>query len=213
MKRLADKWGTTAKREALTKQLKTLIVEVLMKGGDTCSNLLDNWQICLEKDQEGINSLRAVYSLSGAKRMSKYKKSLVNLASYLFEVESGFASYMNLICLMLVYQGHDLYNFFDRNFAHSIDEIANVNMQTKELFLKEHGFELFNEGYNRRLRNAIAHFDFKIEKDGTVRAKGSKFDVGDEANKLYYFMSLIHEIGSAAATEWQNSIRKLQEKS
>jgi hypothetical protein len=201
VKRLTSEWRTKAKRDALTKLLKTLITDATKKGiqsENNHSNLSDSWQDCLNKDEDAIKSLEAVKSLSGSKRMSKYKKSLVGLAMYLFEVEGCFASYMNLVCLMLVYQGHDLYNFFDRNFARSLDEIASVNMQTKELFLKEHDFELFNEGFNRKLRNAIAHFDFEIAKDGTVRAKGIKYNVEHELQQLTEFMILVHEINASA---------------
>lgn len=216
MKRLANEWGTKAERDTLTKQLKTLIVDVMLKetrDEDTYLNFLDSWGDCLKKDEDTRKSLTAVLSLIGAKGMNEYKKSLVKLASYLFQVEGGFASYMNLVCLMLVCQGHDLYNSFDRTFARSLDEIANVNMQTKELFLKEHGFELFNKGFNRKLRNAIAHYDFKIEKDGTVRAKGNKIHLGHELQKLFGFMILVHQINQSALTEIQNSMRKPRQKS
>ena len=216
MKQLANEWGTKAERDALTKQLKTLIVDVLMKitqGGDIHSNVLDSWKDCQKKDKETRKSITAILSLIRVKGMSEYKKSLVGLASYLFVVEGVFASYMNLVCLMLVYQGHDLYNFFDRDFARSLDEIANVNMQTKELFLKEHGFELFNKGFNRKLRNAIAHCDFEIEEDGTVRAKGDRFHMLHELLRLCEFMTLVYQINELALKESQTFMRKHGQKS
>jgi hypothetical protein len=109
---MAYKWGTKAKRDALTKKLTTLIQGVVLKEiqrGD--HYFMDSWQNCLDKDTEMMKSLAAINSIARAKGLSQYKKSLVGLASYLFAVEGGFANYMNLFCLMLVRQGHDLHNF------------------------------------------------------------------------------------------------------
>jgi hypothetical protein len=86
-------------------------------------------------------------------------------------------------------------------------------MQTKERFLKEHGLELFNEGVNRKLRNAIAHFDFKIEKDGTVKAEENRISINDELDQLVDIMILVHGINERALSERQTSRAKRRQKS
>jgi len=123
------------------------------------------------------------------KEASEYDRALIRLVFYLFVAEGGFTNYMNFICFLLTLQGHDLYNYFSRGFACSIDEIAKVESHTKGIFLDKHGFRLFNQGWDRNMRNSIAHCDFEIEDDGTTKISGSPTDIKRKVRQIIYFLA------------------------
>lgn len=133
--------------------------------------------------------------------MSKKEKALTRLVFYLFTAEGGFTNNMDFVCLLLILQGHDLYDFFRREYTRSLRDITKVDTSTKSLFLKEHGFQLFNKGLNRRLRNAIAHHDFKIDEEGSIIIDGREIDLVEKNNQLIDFMNLTNNSLKLAAKE------------
>jgi len=150
------------------------------------------WQSYITKEKDARKSSSAILRFLESKGIGERNRAFLSLAIYLFLAEGAYASYMNFVCFMLVSQGHDLYNVFKRRFACSFKEIEGVNLETKEQFLKEHRLDLFKKGLNRKLRNAIAHYDFKIEDDGTISVKGEIIDINYELEQLLDFMSFLH---------------------
>lgn len=144
----------------------------------------------ITKEKEARKSFIPASKFLSTSGMPECDRAFLNLAIYLFMVEGAYASYMNFLCFLLILEGHDLYDIFNRKFVSSFKEIEIVNFETKEQFLKEHHLGLFNKGLKRKLRNAIAHYDFKIEKDGTVRVKGQMIDIGTEIFQLADFMGV-----------------------
>lgn len=193
---LANEWRTKDEAEALAQQLRKLLRDAWQNQNIEAQK---DWKNFIKKDKNIIKSLRVIMKSFEAKEASQYDKSLMRLVFYLFVAEGGFTNYMNFICFLLTLQGHDLYNYFNRKFACSIDEIAKVDSYTKELFLNEHGFGLFNQGWDRNMRNSIAHYDFEIEDDGTTKIDGTPTDVKKKVRQIVSFLAhvstnLIQEI-------------------
>jgi hypothetical protein len=196
--------STSAEQIVFAKQLQKLI------RNTWSSSNRPNLEICRKsyrtKEKDAVSSASAIDRFLHAKWTGAHtcERAYLSLATYLFLAEGAYASYMNFIACMLVSQGHDLYDVFKRRFACSFEDIEDVNMETKEQFLKEHHLDLFEKGLNRKLRNAIAHYDFKIEKDGTIKVKGQPIDIHRELGKLYDFMGFLH---ATTAKAWEQMIK------
>lgn len=143
----------------------------------------------VEKQKKANKTLEALLRILKVEWISEYEKALMRLTFYLFIAEGSFANCMNLVCFLLTIQGHDLYNYYSRSFACSIDEIAKVEPSTKELFLSKHGFELLSQGWDRNLRNNIAHYNFEIEDDGTTRIDGTVINVEKKIEQIFDFIA------------------------
>jgi hypothetical protein len=190
VKRLANEWGTQEESKALTEQLRKLVRD---SWNNRNIESQEDWISFIKKDTNVIKSLKAIMKSFEAKEASEYEKALTRLVFYLFVAEGGFTNYMNLLCFLLTLQGHDLYNYFNREFACSIDEIAKVESRTKELFLEKHGFGLFNKGWDRNMRNSIAHYDFEIEDDGTTKIDGTPTDVKKKVRQILSFLAQVSD--------------------
>jgi hypothetical protein len=200
---LKIEWGTKKERITLSRKLRKLIQETL-SNPNSAEIFEETRQKYRAKEKGTISTMNALMRLADISGTNEYEKSALSLAIYLFLTEGSIASYMNFICFMLVSQGHDIYDFFSKKYACSFEEIANVDMRTKEEFLKEHDFDLFNKGYDRKLRNAVAHRNFDIEDDGTIRVKGAKIDVFRKLQQGYDFMSFLHATTASAMQKFVN---------
>jgi len=205
---LAIEWGTKEEREALTKQLQKLVKDAW--SSQKVAGVQKDWESFIEKNRAIIKSLKAIQNIIKTSETGEYDKALLRLVFYLFIVEGGFANYMNFVCSMLISQGHDLFNFFDKDFACCLEKMANVDIYTKELFLKEHSFSLFNKGLDRKLRNAIAHYDFKIEGDGTVMVDDVKTDVNKKLQEILSFVRFASDSIIPVALECEKQFRLQQ---
>jgi DNA primase large subunit len=205
---LASEWGTKEEREVLTKQLQKLVKDAW--SSQKVAGVQKDWESFIEKNRAIIKSLRAIQNIIKTSETGEYDKALLRLVFYLFIVEGGFANYMNFVCSMLISQGHDLFNFFDKDFACCLEKMANVDIYTKELFLEEHSFSLLNKGLDRKLRNAIAHYDFKIEGDGTVKIDGVKTDVNKKLQEILSFVCLTSKSIIPVALECEKQFKLRQ---
>lgn len=138
------------------------------------------------KTTKSISLIRVLYEGNDAKQP---KKNLVStIAGFLWTFESYYANLVDLLCYILIYNGHDLYNVYNREFAKTIDEIDAIDISTKCNFLKEHSFGIMNRSKDRELRNKIAHQDFEIlEKSGSLSfiVNGETIDI---EKRLHLFM-------------------------
>jgi hypothetical protein len=123
------------------------------------------------RNQENFHVLTmlAVHLAQMQKRLEYPQLALIYLMEILYLVE-GIVNYlMNLVIFTLILQEHHDLWFEDRHtFVSSFDDLFRVSMFVRETFLEQHGFGFFRELCNRELRNAIAHQNFKIEKNGDV---------------------------------------------
>jgi CHASE2 domain-containing sensor protein len=111
---------------------------------------------------------------------------------------------------VLIINGHDLFNFFNRKYAVSIEEISNLVATSKIQFLEEHGFSMFKREGDRKLRNKIAHYDFVIDKDGTVKIEGLSINIFQKIKDLLDFTITVDET-LASCFEETNEKKQIQE--
>ena len=201
MRGLANEWGTEEESKALAEKLRKLV-----RDSWKYQNIesLKDWEIFVRKNWSIIKSLKVIQKSFEAKGGSEYEKAFTRLIFYLFAAEGGFTNYMNLVCFLLTLQGHDLYNYFNGKFACSINEIAKVESLTKERFLDKHGFGLFNKGWDRKMRNSIAHYDFDIEDNGTTKIEGNPTDV---KKKVRQMLSFLAQVGDNLIYEMRECIK------
>ena len=87
----------------------------------------------------------------------------------LFILENNIGYIINTLIYDIIRQEHhDLYDENSRTFAASINDIIKTSLSVKIMFLEKHGHSYIKQIANRNLRNAIAHSNFKIDKDGCV---------------------------------------------
>jgi hypothetical protein len=185
---LTNGWGNEEKRNALEKLIRGLVKEVLLNQ-DTRKKI--DWgslESFPKKQQNMLKSTRTATKAFKMEEFSEFEKAFMGLVLYLFIAEGLYSELINFVCFLLTLQGHDLFNYFGRDFACSLDEIAKVESHTKELFLNEHGFRLLNEGWDRNLRNNIAHCNFQIEDEGTTRINGIKTDINKKVDEIIDFV-------------------------
>lgn len=167
---LTYEWGKNEECDVLAKQLRKLVNDAW--SSPSVTSIKGDWEGFIGREKNAIKNLQTIQSNLQRAGITEYEKALMQLVFYLFLAEGGFTNYMNFVCLLLTSQGHDLYNHYKydpkKRYAHSLEEIAEVNTYTKELFLEEHDFKLFNTGLDRKLRNIIAHNNFEVKNDGTI---------------------------------------------
>ncbi|MEE9458737.1 MAG: hypothetical protein V3V84_03120 [Candidatus Bathyarchaeia archaeon] len=76
---------------------------------------------------------------------------------------------INLLIYALMLKGHhDIWSERKQKFISSFNELFDLPLFLRLRFLNKHGFEFLSEIIPRKIRNDIAHQNFKIESDGTI---------------------------------------------
>ena len=113
--------------------------------------------------------------------------SLLALHCYLATVESAATTLIDTVLLLLIVEGHDLH--IERRFVRHVscfEDLAKVELWTKLEFLEEHDLKPLSRIFDRKLRNKIAHLDFTIETDGTIKTgKGARIDIKKKRDLLF----------------------------
>jgi len=111
---------------------------------------------------------------------NQWEASIVKMALYLWEYEGRFSFCINILCFLLVLNGHDLPIYRTGDYATSYDDVETVDTSTKCKFLVAHGFEIFDEKKNKKLkefrdlRNDIAHYRVILEDNGITKVYNKK---------------------------------------
>ena len=134
--------------------------------------LLDNFSAKME----GIN---IDVFISEFKPKNQGVRAILDMAMYLWEYEGRFSFCINILCFLLVSNGHDLYD--DRKkYIISFEDVESVGISRKCEFLTHHGFGMFDEKKNknlkkfRELRNDVAHYKLIIRDGGKIKGYNSK---------------------------------------
>jgi hypothetical protein len=112
--------------------------------------------------------MNSVWNSAEGKLLPEETQSILTLTSYLFFVEGLYSLCVDVIIYNLIITEHA--DILDRDGAYvtEFSKLANVDLSKKRIFLERHGFSEVLVMINRNLRNAIAHHDFKIHKDGLI---------------------------------------------
>lgn len=96
---------------------------------------------------------------------------LIGMLVYLWEYEARYHFLVNILCFVLTINGEKIVvNQKTRKTinCNSFSEVEKVGIHNKIEFLKENGFKIMELNDNN-LRNDIAHYNFLIDEDGTVK--------------------------------------------
>lgn len=139
------------------------------------------------------------------------KQALISASSFLLYFEGCYVASIDRICLLLIMSGHDLYDFFRRKFAKTLEEIGNIDINTKFRFLEEHGFKRLVRQRDRELRNKIAHLDFVVE-GKFIKINGENVCAVGRLINLCIFTDKIFNVLIEVLAEFGNVVKEYAEK-
>lgn len=114
--------------------------------------------------------------------------SLVGMAIFLWLFEGPYISRLDLICFLLIENGHDLFDPVRQKFVSSFEEIGETNISTKFKFLERHKLEMLIRRQDQRLRNKIAHNDFALSEKGFVIIDSQVVKIATRIGELQTFL-------------------------
>lgn len=124
---------------------------------------------------------------------NKRESAVAGMLAFLWGYEGDYMTCVDAFCLLLIANGHDLFDLVRRKYAKSLEEIGNVDISTKLKFLEEHNFGIFKREKDKELRNKIAHHDFQLDDSGNVQISNAVVDVGLRFNELFSFTKKVFE--------------------
>jgi len=89
------------------------------------------------------------------------RKAMFSILTFGF-IFDMYLSLLDILIYLLILDKHDLYNFERNKYAHTIEDIGRINIETKYKFLHEHNLDIFIRRNDQVLRNKIAHNDFQV---------------------------------------------------
>jgi len=130
--------------------------------------------------------------------------SFFKTSSFLLVFETGYLTFVDIICLLLIKNGHDI--FYRMKYCTSLEEIGLVDTSIKFRFLKEHGFGAIIREDDRQLRNNMAHLNYTI-KDQNIITVGSAENVNihERVKDLLKFVVVISFTTTKALKSLVNS--------
>jgi len=168
----------------------------------TRRNTKDLDEIRKRSDQGSRNWLVAQKLLDHTpwSKISASEDALLKLIYILFLTEGPLSFYINAYSCGLILEGHhDVWLEDKQRFVSSFKEIVRVPLSTKLKFLERHGFKFFSEVCPKKVRNAIAHWDFNIEPDGTIYIGHQKFTKENSAKIIHEIVELLGIIHPSSA--------------
>ena len=118
--------------------------------------------------------------------ISKQEAVLLPLVNIFYLIEGVLSYYIDIVIftIMSKEQCFVLKNRGKKREISRLDDLRQIRLMSKLRFLESHGFAFFSDICDRNLRNAIAHQDFKVDREGVVLIKKGK-------KKEYTFIDLI----------------------
>jgi len=150
-----------------------------------------------EFEKAGAN-LGLLFEL-GKKTSDRKDFSILMIATFLWTFEGFYVCRLNLFCLLLIENGHDLFDPIRRKYVCTLEEIGEVDLSTKLKFLSIHKFGALQRKQDQRFRNRIAHHDFSLKEDGNILIDNQIVDVMSRLSDLYDF---IHQINLILLELW-----------
>jgi hypothetical protein len=130
------------------------------------------------------------------------------LSTAVFQVffEGIYISYINAICLLLIGNGHDLYNGYSKKYCTNLAEIEEIDCYTKFEFIKIHGFGNVIRNEDRWLRNKIAHLKYNIIDRDNIKIENNKIDLRKRNFDLMTFVLALNMLTSEILSELRSQI-------
>lgn len=131
-------------------------------------------EMCIGFKERWKESLKVSEILRGLKTEITYPspqyKSMSKMLVYLGLVESLGVALADATLILFIVTGKDVHTRgpMTRHVTKA-KELEKIDLSYKLDFLKNEGFDLFNELIKRDVRNTIAHLNFTIQDDGEIR--------------------------------------------
>jgi len=157
-------------RAVLSKEFTTITTN--LEQTDEFLTLLNNSETKTNLTLEVLNEFMTL-----TENCIDRKLTVAVASTYLLFFEGCYVADLDEVCLLLIRNGHDLYDLLKRKYVKNLEEIGNIDISTKFRFLEEHGLkDIINEEF-RELRNKIAHLDFEALDNGEISIKNNKINV------------------------------------
>lgn len=159
-----------------------------------------------------MESININVLISEFKSQNQREMSIFKMAMYLWEYEGKFSFCINVLCFLLISNGHDLFDTDRKKYAKSFEDIENIGIYTKSNFLVEHGFVMFDEKENKnlkkfkKLRNDIAHYKFIIRDDGEIIVYNNTTKNWEELSLLSIHEELMDFASDMLLILWEMSL-------
>jgi len=127
--------------------------------------------------------------LGTVERTNKMDVALISLAEFLWSYETDYMNCVDLVCYLLTNNGHDLLNIHTNKYAVTFEDVGDISAFVKFEFLKAHDFRMLIRKNDKDLRNSIAHHNFLLGEDGTIKVKGEPIDIFKRNSGLLCFTS------------------------
>jgi hypothetical protein len=144
----------------------------------------------LEKSVSWTSSLAGITqrNLKSSNQLKQKEDiSFLKTAAFLVFFEGVYLSYINIVCLLLIKNRHDLYNTYTKKYVNELKNIEAVDSCTKFEFVKLHGFGLIVRNDDRHLRNKIAHLNYTIIDEDRIKLEGSNINIHNRSFDLFTF--------------------------
>lgn len=144
-----------------------------------------------ETIMKGLDASLEMVSIFDDCKLSPRKNSLLLLMNYLVMGEAIYSELIQLISYILLENHHDIYNPFDMKFVKTYDRLEKIPLFLKLSFVNNHGFTNTLTGFDRQLRNCIAHSKYEIQEDGTIEYCDIKLTQKDMISKISKLKDMI----------------------
>jgi hypothetical protein len=153
-------------------------------------------KLILEELHDGREYWNCIFTLASSEEIKTrpQEKSLLDLFDYLLLVEGIYSRTLKILLLLLVESHHDLYDPIRNDFVSSSEQIEKIDLSIKLKFLRKHGFGLVVDSVDRKLRNDIAHLNFRVMTDGKIVDKRNGIeltDLGERVLRLRWICTLV----------------------
>jgi hypothetical protein len=150
----------------------------------------------LEELDDGRAYWKSIFALASSEELKTrpQEKSLLDLFAYLLLVEGIYSRIVRILSLLLVENDHDLYDPIKNEFVSTSKQMEKIDLSIKLKFLRKHGFELVVDSVDRKLRNDIAHLNFRVMTDGKIidKRNGTELlDLGERVLNLRWICTLV----------------------
>ena len=130
-------------------------------------------------------------------------------STYLLFFEGCYSTDLDVICLLLVKNGHDLYDFFKRKYVSDLESIGNIDISSKFRFLEEHGLKSLTNEQFRELRNKVAHLEFEALEKGEIRIRDKTVNIVLKTKELCAFTREISVLLGEVLLEEKNRLSRI----
>jgi hypothetical protein len=151
-----------------------------------------NYEIVVRSWEELQKKTTVIETLADLAKDSSDERhrTLIGMAAFLWFFESGYAFCVDFFCYLLTIEGHDLFNQHKKKYAVSIEDIMDVDLASKMMFLEEHNLNILVRTTDKKIRNKIAHRSFSVGNCGKLWIDKEEIRIAERLVDLMRFATM-----------------------